>query len=110
MKPSSQFSGPNVNCDSSTTFCSGQIAGSLRRRPRFDCNTFLAQTFQDNLTREKFSVVVNHLKSKGCGGASGADADQGDGQGCYNARRVAQVTLLLSFINGKFEFGLVLGQ
>jgi len=60
----------------------------------------VAQTFQDNSTREKFSVVVNHFKSKGCGGASGADQDQGDGQGCYNARRVAQATLLLSFING----------
>jgi len=59
----------------------------------------LAQTFQDNSTGEKFSVVVNHFKSKGCGDASGADLDQGDGQGCYSAKRVAQATLLLSFIS-----------
>ncbi|MEI8082124.1 MAG: ExeM/NucH family extracellular endonuclease [Actinomycetes bacterium] len=59
----------------------------------------LAQTFQDNTTGEKFSVVVNHFKSKGCAGASGTDLDQGDGQGCWNTKRVAQATLLLTFIN-----------
>lgn len=34
-----------------------------------------------------FTVAVNHFKSKGCGDAAGADADQGDGQGCWNAAR-----------------------
>lgn len=33
-------------------------------------------------------VVANHFKSKGCGDAAGADADQGDGQGCWNASRL----------------------
>lgn len=37
-------------------------------------------------------VVANHLKSKGCGKgddvAQGLDADQHDGQGCWNATRV----------------------
>jgi predicted extracellular nuclease len=43
----------------------------------------------------KFSLVVNHLKSKGgCGGSSGGDADSGDGQGCWNATRVGQVQRL----------------
>ncbi|MDQ2625287.1 MAG: ExeM/NucH family extracellular endonuclease, partial [Actinomycetota bacterium] len=37
-----------------------------------------------------FLAVVNHFKSKSASGASGADADQGDGQGAYNASRVAQ--------------------
>lgn len=40
-----------------------------------------------------FVVVVNHLKNKNCGrggraSATGADADQGDGQSCWNAVRV----------------------
>ncbi|RBC28348.1 nuclease, partial [Xanthomonas oryzae pv. oryzae] len=34
-----------------------------------------------------FVVVANHFKSKGCGNASGADADQQDGQACWNATR-----------------------
>jgi predicted extracellular nuclease len=37
-------------------------------------------------------VVANHFKSKGCGrgadAATGMDADQGDGQSCWNATRV----------------------
>src|SRR5690606_36920476 len=49
----------------------------------------LAQTFRDNATGEVFSVVVNHFKSKGCDEAEGPDRDQGDGQGCWNATRVA---------------------
>ncbi|WP_238947683.1 ExeM/NucH family extracellular endonuclease [Caldimonas brevitalea] len=48
---------------------------------------------------QTFSVVVNHFKSKGCGGASGPDADAGDGQGCFNARRVGQAQQLLRFID-----------
>lgn len=35
-----------------------------------------------------FVVVANHFKSKGCGEASGANADQGDGQACWNPVRV----------------------
>ncbi|MBA3596437.1 MAG: ExeM/NucH family extracellular endonuclease [Methylibium sp.] len=47
---------------------------------------------------ERFTLVVNHFKSKGCGGASGADIDQGDLQGCYNATRVAQAQALSRFV------------
>ena len=57
----------------------------------------LAQTFAPP-TGEPFSVIVNHFKSKNCAGASGADQDQGDGQGCYNARRTAQARQLLAFV------------
>jgi predicted extracellular nuclease len=59
----------------------------------------LAQTFQDNLTGEIFSVVVNHFKSKGCDGSTGLDQDQGDGQSCFNLTRVNQANALLTFIN-----------
>lgn len=34
-----------------------------------------------------FVVAANHFKSKGCGPASGAEADQHDGAGCWNATR-----------------------
>lgn len=57
----------------------------------------LAQTFQA-ANGERLSVIVNHFKSKSCSGASGADADQNDGQGCYNDRRVRQANRLLTFI------------
>ncbi len=43
----------------------------------------------------KFSLVVNHLKSKGgCGGSTGGNADSGDGQGCWNGNRVEQAARL----------------
>lgn len=39
-----------------------------------------------------FVVVANHFKSKGCGreaeAATGAEADQGDGQSCWNPLRI----------------------
>jgi predicted extracellular nuclease len=59
----------------------------------------LAQTFAA-ANGEKFTLVVNHFKSKGCGGATGADVDSGDGQGCFNAARVAQGEALRGFIAG----------
>ena len=50
---------------------------------------------------KRFTVIANHFKSKGCdASATGADADAGDGQSCYNARRTAQATRLLTWING----------
>lgn len=59
----------------------------------------LAQTFTLNSNGEKFTVVINHFKSKGCTDATGAYLDQGDGQGCYNNRRKLQATDILSFIS-----------
>ncbi|HEX2312094.1 MAG TPA: ExeM/NucH family extracellular endonuclease [Thermomonospora sp.] len=50
----------------------------------------LAQTFKRTRGGVPFTVIVNHFKSKNCGDATGPDADQGDGQGCWNARRVKQ--------------------
>lgn len=47
----------------------------------------LAQAFQRG-DGPAFVVVANHLKSKGCSEAEGADRDQGDGQGCWNALRL----------------------
>ena len=56
----------------------------------------VAQTFAA-ANGEKFSVVVNHMKSKSCSGATGADLDQNDGQGCFNARRMAQAQRLVDY-------------
>ncbi|MDI9238151.1 ExeM/NucH family extracellular endonuclease [Lysobacter sp. LF1] len=41
-----------------------------------------------------FVIVANHLKSKGCTEAQGADRDQHDGAGCWNATRVASAQKL----------------
>jgi uncharacterized repeat protein (TIGR01451 family) len=48
---------------------------------------------------ERFTVIANHFKSKGCPG-TGSDADAGDGQGCFNGARTAQATRLLTWITG----------
>ena len=49
----------------------------------------LAQTFDDAKTQARFTLVVNHWKSKGgCQEADPGNQDRGDGQGCWNAVRV----------------------
>jgi len=58
----------------------------------------LAQTFEQNGTGERFTAVVNHLKSKSCYDASGDDADQGDGQGCWSAARTDAATALANWL------------
>ncbi len=45
-----------------------------------------------------FVVATNHFKSKGCGNASGPDADQGDGAACWNATRVASAQRLHAWL------------
>ncbi|MEO8502733.1 MAG: ExeM/NucH family extracellular endonuclease [Acidobacteriota bacterium] len=47
---------------------------------------------------ERFTVIANHFKSKGCPG-TGADADAGDGQSCFADRRTQQASRLLTWIN-----------
>ena len=58
----------------------------------------LAQRFKPVGGGQPFTVVVNHFKSKGCGDAAGANADQGDGQGCWNSDRVEQADALLRML------------
>lgn len=48
---------------------------------------------------QRFTVIANHFKSKGCPG-TGGDADLLDGQGCFNATRVSQANRLLTWIGG----------
>ncbi|MFL6697560.1 MAG: ExeM/NucH family extracellular endonuclease, partial [Vitreoscilla sp.] len=58
----------------------------------------MAQTFAAP-NGEKFTLIANHLKSKGCSdfAAGPGDTDQGDLQGCFNARRVQQADELRTF-------------
>jgi predicted extracellular nuclease len=66
----------------------------IHNRPPF------ARTFSSVANGEKFSVIVNHFKSKGsCPGTNSVDDDQNDGQGCWNDRRKQQANALLTFIS-----------
>jgi predicted extracellular nuclease len=63
----------------------------------------LLQRFRPVRGGQPFTVVVNHFKSKSCGSgasaATGDNADQGDGQGCFNPDRVEQAHALLDLID-----------
>jgi predicted extracellular nuclease len=61
----------------------------------------LAQTFRPLTvrgSRQPFTVVVNHFKSKSSSCESIGDPDEGDGQGNCNLTRVAQAEALLEFV------------
>ena len=47
----------------------------------------ITQGFEVNTTGGRFLLSSMHPHSKLCDNATGADLDQGDGQGCYNDRR-----------------------
>jgi predicted extracellular nuclease len=70
------------------------VGGALSDNDAINNRPPMAQTFKVNANGAKFSLIVNHLKSKGsCGGGSG-NTDSGDGQGCWNATRVQQAQRL----------------
>jgi len=72
------------------------VGGALADGNSINNRPPMAQTFRA-ANGEKFSLVVNHLKSKGsCPGGSGADSDTGDGQSCWNATRVQQAQRLVN--------------
>jgi predicted extracellular nuclease len=58
----------------------------------------LAQTFREVATGERFTVVVNHLKSKGSDCNDVGDPDVGDGQGNCNLTRTDAATVLSEWI------------
>lgn len=59
----------------------------------------VAQTFA-TADGSRVTVIANHFKSKGSCPSSGPDADQGDGQACFNNRRTLQAAELVSWIDG----------
>lgn len=58
----------------------------------------LAQTFQQNSNGEKFTVSVNHLKSKGSDCNDVSDPDTGDGQGNCNLTRTKAANALADWL------------
>ncbi|NRQ39837.1 ExeM/NucH family extracellular endonuclease [Nonomuraea sp. NN258] len=71
----------------------------------------LIQTFRRAGGGQPFTVLVNHLKSKGSCPSGGPDADQGDGQSCWNPTRVKQAQTLLRIIgDDDLPHPLVLGD
>jgi endonuclease/exonuclease/phosphatase family metal-dependent hydrolase len=60
----------------------------------------LAQTFIDNATGAQFTVVVNHLKSKGSDCNDVGDPDTGDGQGNCNVTRTQAAQALAAWLAG----------
>ncbi|WP_049822023.1 ExeM/NucH family extracellular endonuclease, partial [Arthrobacter sp. H41] len=77
------------------------VAFSNARKP-------LAQAFRPvgGAVDTTFLAIVNHFKSKGSPASSGPNADNGDGQGGWNAARVQQATALAAFADRiKIEAG-----
>jgi predicted extracellular nuclease len=60
----------------------------------------LAQLFQERSSGLVFLVAVNHLKSKGSCPAEGENANQYDGQGCWNPARRQAAEALIDWLNG----------
>ncbi|WP_300754908.1 ExeM/NucH family extracellular endonuclease [Janthinobacterium sp.] len=77
----------------------GLVGGALSDAAAINNRPPMAQTFRA-ANGEKFSLIVNHLKSKGsCPSGSGPDADNNDSQSCWNATRVQQAQRLVgSFV------------
>lgn len=61
----------------------------------------LAQTFTETASSQKFTVVVNHFKSKSSSSNGEGDADAGDGQGESNGTRVRQAQDLVTWLATK---------
>lgn len=58
----------------------------------------LAQLFRDLVSGNTFLVAANHLKSKGRCPDEGENADQEDGQGCWNPARLAAVNAQIPWL------------
>ena len=58
----------------------------------------LAQTFEENATGSRFTVAVNHLKSKGSACDDVGDPDAGDGQGNCNGTRTLAAQALVDWL------------
>lgn len=58
----------------------------------------LAQIFTDKESKQQFTAVVNHFKSKGGCPEDGVNANQRDGQACWNALRVESAERLTAWV------------
>ncbi|WP_168405296.1 ExeM/NucH family extracellular endonuclease [Acinetobacter indicus] len=99
---------PNTDRLGTDTIAVAMIYNSKRLTPVnaaavFDDGTQLnrvtmAQSFKPVAGGESFTVVPQHLKSKGSCPDTGLDADQDDGQGCWNSTRVTAVQKLMQWL------------
>ncbi len=78
-------------------YCSDVVAphGNMIHNDTYVENRKKVQGFTEKATGEKFILSVNHFKAKS-GNGSGANKDQGDGQGSYNAARVQEAQSILT--------------
>ncbi len=59
----------------------------------------IVQTFAEISGGERFTLAVNHFKSKGsCPSVASANGDKGDGQSCWNAGRVESAEALTAWL------------
>ena len=73
------------------------VGGALSDGDVINNRAPMAATFKAS-NGGKFSLVVNHLKSKGsCPGTGVGNVDIGDGQGCWNATRLNQASRLVNY-------------
>ena len=74
------------------------VGGALSDGDTVNNRPPMAQTFRA-ANGAKFSLIVNHLKSKGScpGGSTNPDRNTGDGQSCWNQTRVQQAQRLVNY-------------
>lgn len=78
-------------------YCSDAVKpfGELRSDNSGVANRKKMQAFEHMSTGERFIFSINHFKAKS-GTATGADADQGDGQGIFNHARTIEAQSVVS--------------
>ena len=81
-------------------YCSQTVVpyANFRQNQTGVMNRKYMQCFQEKATGERFILSINHFKAKS-GYGSGDNADQGDGQGSFNADRVKEAKSVLSEYN-----------
>ena len=78
-------------------YCTDKVTpyGNMQHNDTYVQNRKKVQGFTEKASGEKFILSVNHFKAKS-GNGSGANKDQGDGQGSYNAARVQEANSIIS--------------
>ncbi len=86
-------------------YCSETVEpyGDIRNNNVGVVNRKKMQAFTEKATGEKFIFSLNHFKAKS-GSGYGDNADQGDGQGPYNADRVEEAKSVLSQYNSNRSY------
>ena len=74
------------------------VGGALSDGDAINNRPPMGATFKSQANGAKFSLIVNHFKSKAsCGGAGAGDTDPGNGQGCWDKTRTQQAQRLATW-------------